>query len=90
MELVTVFTRTDVDTERFKVGANVRAADSDDIALNGFAVQVGDIRVSTGVSALSKTINTREWIRRFTGEEYQIQTIDDSVRGRRVLFARGT
>ena len=92
MELVTVFEKDDgsgEESDRFKIGANVRHANSEEIALNNFAVKTGDIRVSTGLSSLSSTIDSSNWLRLFTGEEYKIQLIDDSERGKRRIFARG-
>lgn len=93
MELVTVFVidaGSEVKSDRFKIGANVRPANSEEIALNNFAVKTGDIRVSTGVSSLSSTIQSSDRLRLFTGEEFKIQLIDDSERGKRNIFARGT
>ena len=93
MELVTILELDDSDstfTERFKVGANVRGVTSEEIALNGFSVTVGDIRVETGLSTLSAQIEPNNYVRRSNGTEYKIQSIDDSVRGRRGLFASGS
>ena len=87
MQLVTIF---DTEGDRFKVGANVHPADSEDIVINNFKVQVGDVRIETGVSTLSKSIDTGDYVRLLDRRELQIQTIDDSKRGKRRIFARGT
>ena len=93
MELVTVFTRAEGDgtiTDRFKIGANVRDVTAEEIGLNNFELNVGDIRVTTGISSLSKQIVPGNWVRLFDGTEYKVQDIaNDRIKGKIHLFADG-
>ena len=93
MELVTVFTKDsggNPEPDKFKMGANVRGVTSEEIALNSFAVKVGDFRVDIGISSLTKQIVPGWWVRRFDDNEYKVQTIDESEYGRRGLFVSGS
>lgn len=90
MQLVTIF---DLDkdtgdkTDLFKVGANIRGVDAETVAINNFGVQVGDYRVQIGSSVQLDSIDT-EHRARFQSSEHTIVNIDDSERGRRILFCR--